>query len=167
MYDYLEKKLRKFIHEEKTNNVENCGSRNCYMNIENTGIVPKPTLNIVFSKYQGAETTYTDLGKHGYVLALPAYWIDVDEYTAIYYISSFVDKWLTKQFGYNADETEEDDNDKDKHHCEPHVHPPHPPIPHPPHPVPPPPPPVTPPPPMQVVSTGGISQYGYPVRPGD
>lgn len=168
MYDYLEKRLRKFIHEEKTNNVENCGSRNCYMNIENTGIVPKPTLNIVFSKYQGAETTYTDLGKHGYVLALPAYWIDVDEYTAIYYISSFVDKWLTKQFGYNADETEEDDNDKDKHHCEPHVHPPHPPIPHPPHPVPPPPPPpVTPPPPMQVVSTGGISQYGYPVRPGD
>lgn len=167
MYDYLEKRLRKFIHEEKTNNVENCGSRNCYMNIENTGIVPKPTLNIVFSKYQGAETTYTDLGKHGYVLALPAYWIDVDEYTAIYYISSFVDKWLIKQFGYNADETEEDDNDKDKHHCEPHVHPPHPPIPHPPHPVPPPPPPVTPPPPMQVVSTGGISQYGYPVRPGD
>ena len=160
MYDYLEKRLRKFIHEEKTNNVENCGSRNCFMNIEDTGVVPKPTLNIVFSKYQGSETTYTDLGRHGYVLALPAYWIDVDEYTAIYYISSFVDKWLSKQFGYKPNEDNTDDSNKDKDKDKPHVCP---------HPVPPPPPhpPVTPPPPMQVISTGGLAQYGYPVRPGE
>lgn len=162
MYDYLVKRLKKFIHEEKSNNVENCGSRNCCMAIEKTNIAPKPMLNIVFTKYQGSETTYTDLGKHGYVLALPEYWIDVDEYTVIFYISSFVDKWLTKQFGY-SDNTEEET--EPEHVCpHPHPHPvpppPQPPVPHPPRPV-------TPPPPMKVIATGGISQYGYPVSPGE
>jgi len=175
MYDYLEKKLRSFIHNEKSNNVENCGARNCCMPIKDTKLPYKVFLNIVFTKYQGFEATYTDLGTHGYVLALPEYWIDVDENSVIWYVASFVDKWLSKNFGYNTD----DDSDSDKeHHCCPdhhHHHPPHPCPPGPPpgphvRPGPPPPPgvrPVTPPPPMEVISTGGIEQYGYPVPPGE
>lgn len=163
MYEYLEKKLRSFIHDEKSNNVENCGSRNCFMPIKDTGLPYKVFLNVVFAKYQGAETTYTDLGTHGYVLALPSYWIDVDENSVIFYISSFVDKWLKTNFGYDPDGDGKDDD----HHICPHPHPhPHPcPPPCPPSPCPPPGPHPHPHPPMEVVVTGGIEQYGYPVPP--
>lgn len=166
MYVYMEKQLRKFLNDEKSTNLENAGSKVCYLPVENTKVAPKPIVNIVFSRYQGAEVTETKLDKYGYVLAIPSYWIDVAANTAVLYISSFVDAWLKEYFGYDDGSDDDSGGKEDEHHCDPHHHHCHPVPPGPPHP---PGPPFTPPPPQAIDARdpSQILKHGYPVKPGD
>lgn len=128
MYDYLEKGLKRFLHDNTVAQIENSGSRVWFQTLDTIKQSPKPKINVVFSRYQGDSVNETILGNYGYVLAIPSYWIDVDCDLATIYISSFVDKYLADYFGYtiNGDNTDDDTTPGCDHNCNGHPHhPPH------------------------------------------
>lgn len=183
MYKYLEDNLRQFIKRNGLPEVENTGSPIWRAEVDVEGYGPLPVINVVFSRYQGNNINETIVNTNGYVLAIPSYWINIDVEVAIIYISSFVDKWLNKYFGYTIPSYSNKKNgapvppgdDKPGCNCncngKPH-------LPMPGHPVPPPPTPpcpgdamggmfIPPPPPKQptVIEGSDPNGHGYPVGP--
>lgn len=92
----MTKSLKRFIHDENVERAESSGSRIWKYQYNVPGVKLRPKINVVFSKHQGTETTETIVGTVGYVLAIPAYWIDVDEDIAAIYIASYVDAYINK-----------------------------------------------------------------------
>ena len=105
MTDYMVASLKKFITEESMSRIENSGARIWKETYKEAKQRVKPFINVVFSRYQADNTSETDMGTAGYVLAIPAYWIDVSVELAIIYISSFVDTYLQENFGYGSNDS--------------------------------------------------------------
>lgn len=64
----------------------------------------QPRISVVFSRYQGNQVNETVLmgdDDHaiGYVLAIPSYWLDVDNYLVISYLSNYIDNFINTYFG--------------------------------------------------------------------
>lgn len=64
----------------------------------------QPRISVVFSRYQSNQVNETVLmgdDNHaiGYVLAIPSYWLDVDSYLVISYLSNYIDDFINKYFG--------------------------------------------------------------------
>lgn len=170
MYDYLKKSLTSYIKVTNVAHIENNGSRMWKEYIQKTKLNPKPSVNVVFSRYQHTEVSQTVLGDYGIVVAIPSYWIDVDPELVIVFVSQYIDPWLTKYFGSCDDTistTPIPPNMENNCNCD-GAHRPHlpgtmpPPPPdhhhhHPPHGA---------PPPIQI-DEGDPYKYGYPVPPGE
>lgn len=113
MDDRLKNSFLKFFRENKRNRIENDG---CAVWNEILTDLPffdgkQPRVSIAFSRYQGSSTNATvvttilntgiNTGKEqamGYVLALPSFWLDVDEYLALNYIEAFIDAFILDNY---------------------------------------------------------------------
>lgn len=102
MTDYMIASLKKFLNEESVSRIENSGARIWKETYKEAKQRVKPFINVVFCRYQADNTSETDMGTAGYVLAIPSYWIDVTTDLAIIYISSFVDTYLKENFNYGV-----------------------------------------------------------------
>lgn len=63
----------------------------------------QPRVSVVFSRYQGNQINQTVLISEsdkamGYVLAIPSYWLDVDQYLVLLYISNYIDDFINKYY---------------------------------------------------------------------
>lgn len=113
MDDRLTKSFIRFFHDNKRNRIENDG---CATWNEILTDLPffdgkQPRISIVFSRYQGHTTNMTiiktilDNGPNagseqimGFVLALPSYWLEVDEYLALNHIETYIDAFIAEHF---------------------------------------------------------------------
>lgn len=174
MYDYLKKSLTSYVKTNNVSHIENNGSRMWKAYIEKSKLNPKPSVNVVFSRYQHTEVSQTVLGDYGIVIAIPSYWIDVDPELVILFVSQYIDPWLQKYFG-SSDDVINTNPIPPENNCDcggahrphlpgtmppPHHHDHHPPHEHhhPPHGE----------PPSHIhIDEGDPYKYGYPVPPGE
>lgn len=102
-----------FFKNNKRNRIENDG---CAAWNEILTDLPffdgkQPRISVVFTRYQGHTTNMTviksiletgvNVGKEqvvGMVLAIPSYWLEVDEYLALNHIETFIDSFITDNF---------------------------------------------------------------------
>ena len=113
MDNRLKNSFLKVFRENKRNRIENDG---CVAWNEILTELPffdgkQPRISVVFSRYQGHTTNMTivksilengmNAGEEqiiGMVLAIPSYWLEVDEYLALNHIESFIDSFITENF---------------------------------------------------------------------
>lgn len=113
MDERLSKSFIRFFRDNKRNRIENDG---CAAWNEILTDLPffdgkQPRISIVFSRYQGHTTNHTiiktilDYGVNagteqviGFVLALPSYWLEVDEYLAMNHIETYIDAFIAEYF---------------------------------------------------------------------
>ena len=118
MDDRLRKSFIRFFRDNKRNRIENDG---CAPWNEILTELPffdgkQPRISVVFTRYQGHTINATvvktiletgiDIGKEqvvGYVLALPSYWLEVDEYLALNFIETYIDNFIANNFGTGGD----------------------------------------------------------------
>ena len=105
MDDKLIKAFDKWNNENHRNRIENDGC--AVWNVELTELPmfegKHPRVSIVFSRYQGNQVNKTDLmgdDEHaiGRVVAIPSYWLDVDHFLAINYVSNFIDEFINTYY---------------------------------------------------------------------
>lgn len=113
MDDKIRNSFLKFFRENKRNRIENDG---CAVWNEVLTDLPffdgkQPRVSIAFSRYQGNNTNATVVSTilntglnagqtqvMGYVLALPSYWLEVDEYLALNYVETFIDAFILDNY---------------------------------------------------------------------
>lgn len=95
----------KWNNANKRNAIENNGV--CVWTVELTDLPffegKHPRVSVVFSRYQGINVNQTTLLSEsdkamGFVLAIPSYWLDVDQYLATIYISNYIDDFINKYY---------------------------------------------------------------------
>lgn len=102
MFEYLNESLKKYVTHHHVAHIENNGSRCWKEIIKESKLSPRPSINVVFSRYQHTEVSTTTIADYGIVVALPSYWIDVDPELLVIYVSQYIDPWLKQYFGYNT-----------------------------------------------------------------
>lgn len=113
MDDRLIKSFVRFFRDNKRNRIENDG---CAAWNEILTDLPffdgkQPRISVVFTRYQGHTINATVVKSllktglnasqeqvMGYVLALPSYWLEVDEYLAIQFIETYIDNFINANF---------------------------------------------------------------------
>ena len=113
MDDRLRKSFIRFWRDNKRNRIENDG---CAPWNEILTDLPffdgkQPRISVVFTRYQGHTVNATvvktiletglDIGSEqviGFVLALPSYWLEVDEYLALNFVETYIDNFINENF---------------------------------------------------------------------
>lgn len=116
----LELDFVKWNNANHRNAIENNGV--CVWNVVLTDLPffegKQPRVSVVFSRYQGTDVNQTVLVSEsdkamGYVLAIPSYWLDVDQYLVLLYISNYIDDFINKYYpdsSYATGGTADDNN---------------------------------------------------------